>query len=57
MDKRRIRVETITYQRANNYGAALQMFALQKVLERMDTDTGSSIIAVLTCRDHIQWRR
>ena len=39
MDKRRIRVGTITYQRANNYGAALQMFALQKVLERMDTDT------------------
>lgn len=38
MDRRPIRVATITYQRADNYGAALQMLALQKVLASQGAD-------------------
>lgn len=36
MQKEQIRIATITYQRADNYGAALQMFALQKKLEALN---------------------
>lgn len=38
MKSHSVRIGTLTYQRANNYGAALQMLALQKVLESKGID-------------------
>lgn len=46
-----MRVGTITYHRAVNYGAVLQTFALQKVLDKLDVDN-----EVVDYRaDYIEW--